>query len=103
LQNFRSTLDQKPAVKRVIDFYWTLDQASFRLVRTGGETLRVELGNSMPFFERYRITVDGEEAESGASPFIWRLEPGENRLEVAPVDEFGKVGQPSSVTVRLAE
>jgi len=84
------------------DFYWTLDQASLRLVQAGEGTLCVELGQSMPFFKAYRLEVDGSEVADPASPYTWRLKPGLNRLQVAPLDAFGKAGLPSAVTVRYA-
>jgi hypothetical protein len=99
-------------VTRKRDFYWTLDQASLRLIRTGADEVTVELGNSMPFFAHYRVETSrpaaaGQpeqrptESRPQAGPFIWKLEPGANRLVVHPVDEFGKEGTPSTVTVRL--
>jgi hypothetical protein len=99
-------------VTRKRDFYWTLDQASLRLIRTGADEVTVELGNSMPFFAHYRVETSrpaaaGQpeqrptESRPQAGPFIWKLEPGDNRLVVHPVDEFGKEGAPSTVTVRL--
>ncbi|MFO7899006.1 MAG: hypothetical protein R6V58_08095 [Planctomycetota bacterium] len=85
------------------DFYWTLDQASFHLVRTGPKTITVELGQSIPFFKEYKLTVNGAETKTAKSTYRWTLEPGENTLAVAPVDEFGKVGLKSSVTLKLAK
>jgi hypothetical protein len=89
---------------RMRDFYWTLDQASLRLETdpSGPGTLRVEFGNSMPFFARYRVTVDGADAARPANPWRWTLKPGVNRLSVAPVDELGQEGTASSVAVRYA-
>lgn len=87
---------------RMRDFYWTLDQASVNLVRTNGDTLRVELGQSMPFFKAYALKVDGVEVKDVKSPFEWKLKAGANKLEVAPVDEFGKTGLASTVTLELA-
>jgi hypothetical protein len=84
---------------RLRDFYWTLDQAGLNLVQAEEGTLRVELGHSMPFFKAYRISVDGAEARAATRLFIWRLKPGLHKLEVAPVDEFGKVGLASAVTL----
>jgi transglutaminase superfamily protein len=85
------------------DFYWTLDQASFNLVRVGSKTITVELGQTMPFFKRYKLTVNGKETTTAKSAYRWRLQPGENTLVAAPVDEFGKVGLSSSVTLKLAQ
>ncbi|HOX06866.1 MAG TPA: hypothetical protein PK280_10725 [Planctomycetota bacterium] len=88
---------------RMRDFYWTLDQAGMKLTRTGEDAVSVELGNSMPFFKKYAVKVDGKEVADVKSPFAWQLKAGENKLEVAPVDEFGKAGLVSSVTVKLGK
>ncbi len=82
------------------DFYWTLNQASLRLVRTGANTIAVELGNNQPFFKQYRIEVDGNVRHQEASRFMWKLKPGENRLVVDCEDEFGRRGSSSEVTLR---
>jgi hypothetical protein len=82
------------------DFYWTLDQAAMNLVKGAEGTLLVEFGQSMPFFRRYRLAVDGVEVKAVANPFPWKLRVGANRLEVAPVDEYGKVGAASAVNVQ---
>lgn len=85
------------------DFYWTLDQASINLVRAGQRTIRVELGQTMPFFKKYQLTVNGRESTTTKSVYRWGLRPGKNTLAVAPVDEFGKVGLASSVTLELPQ
>jgi hypothetical protein len=82
------------------DFYWTLDQASFTMARAGARAVTIPLGNSMPFFKKYKLTVNGKESTTTNSTYRWVLAPGENTLAVAPVDEFGKVGLASSVTVK---
>lgn len=88
---------------RMRDFYWTLDQASVRLtLGTEPDTVLVELGQSMPFFKKYALKVDGEPVQNVTNPFIWKLKKGQNKLDVAPVDEFGAVGLASSVTVSMA-
>jgi len=89
-------------VTRLRDFYWTLDQAGLRLVQAGEGVLRVHLGHTMPFFKAYRIRVDGHAVDGVADSFAWKLEAGVNRLEVAPVDAFGKVRLASRVAVRYA-
>lgn len=87
---------------RTRDFGWTLDQASLRLETDAeeGGRLRVEFGNSMPFFARYNVKVNGEAVPQAANPFTWTLRPGQNRLQVEPVDEFGQSGAGSEITVR---
>ena len=89
---------------RLRDFYWTVDEATLQLRATDDPgVLEVEFGHCMPFFKGYRVAVDGAEAEHGATPFTWRLRPGENRLEVTPVDEFGRTGAASMVVVALGD
>ena len=85
------------------DFYWTLDQAAVKLVQREEGILRVELGHSMPFFAHYRLEVDGAQVKGPRSPFTWVLKAGRNTLEVWPVDQFGKRGLGSSVTVRYTK
>ena len=108
-RNYPSWVDDKTPIRRGAanwftrkrDFYWTLDQASFNLVRAGQRTIRVELGQSMPFFKHYKLTVNGAETTTKKTAYAWRLQPGQNTLAVAPVDELGKVGLASSVTLEL--
>ncbi|MCG3178422.1 MAG: hypothetical protein BIFFINMI_00749 [Phycisphaerae bacterium] len=88
---------------RMRDFYWTLDQASFTLVKGSQGTLNVELGNSMPYFKSYRVTIDGKPVQQSGRTLAWNLHEGQNTLTVLPVDVFGKVGLPSSVTVTYAK
>ncbi len=81
------------------DFNWTVEQASVRLILGDKNTVRVELGNSMPHFQTYRLVVNGDELEQTGSVYEWTLEAGPNKLEVKPVDAFGKVGQGSAVVL----
>ena len=81
------------------DWYWTLNQASMRLVRTADDTVTVELGTSQPFFKRYVATVNGGKPETVTSPYAWKLAPGDNTLVVNCEDDFGKPGLPSKVTL----
>lgn len=90
------------------DFNWTLNQVSLRMTRIGADRIRVELGNSQPFFRQYVATVSGWGRDAKAhqprpqavrSPFVWTIRPGGNRLEVNCVDAFGRQGIPSRVTV----
>jgi hypothetical protein len=56
----------------------------------------------MPFFAAYRVEVDGRTEIRKTPGFDWTLKPGPNRLRVAPVDAFGRVGIASSVTLHYA-
>jgi hypothetical protein len=84
------------------DFYWTLDQAAMDLVKDAEGTLLVEFSQTMPFFQSYRVAVDGVEVQAAANPFRWKLRAGANRLEVAPVNLDGKTGLRSAVEVHYA-
>src|SRR5262249_53097000 len=66
------------------DFYWSPDLASMDLIKQQEGVLRVELGNTMPFFKGYAVKIDGGEKEMAGSMMEWRLRPGRNRLEVTP-------------------
>ncbi len=85
---------------RMRDFYWTLDQAGVKLTRKGANALSVELGNSMPFFKEYEVLIDGKKVDA-AGGLEWKLNAGENKLEVTPVDEFGRKGLTSSLTLKI--
>ena len=84
------------------DFYWTLDQAGVKLTAAGKGELAVELGNSMPFFKKYEASVDGKSVDA-AGKIVWKLKKGENKLEVTPVDEFGRKGLTSSITLEFGD
>jgi hypothetical protein len=84
------------------DFYWTLDQATLDFVKGKEGTLLVEFGQSMPFFQRYRVEVDGTEMKDAANPFPWKLKVGANRIEVTPVDRYGRAGRKSTAEVNYA-
>lgn len=83
------------------DLWWTLNQASFRLVRSGERTLLVECGSSKPFFRRYFARIAGGEWKPVEAQFTWNLAPGENRLEVVSEDQNGKRGTISSAVIML--
>lgn len=85
------------------DFYWTVDEASFVFVQDAKEgTLNVELGHCMPFFAKYEIKIDGQTVtpQLQNSIFKWELKKGNNRIEITPIDEFGKRGRCSSAIIQ---
>jgi hypothetical protein len=83
------------------DLWWTLNQASFRLVRTGEKTILVECGNSQPFFRRYLARIGDTVWKPVDARFTWDLVPGDNRIEVVPEDDSGRRGIVSSTVARL--
>ncbi len=85
------------------DLWWTLNQASFRLVRAADAALAVECGNSQPFFKRYLARIDGGGWKPVEAAFVWTLKPGANRLEVTCEDDFGHRGLVSAAVVQYAK
>ncbi len=83
------------------DFYWTLNQAAFRVIRSGEKTLDLELGNSQPFFDHYAVEINGKNERVTANRYEWKLSPGNNTLSVTPVDKWGHSGLPSRMAVTL--
>jgi len=84
------------------DLWWTLNQATFRLTRSGASALTVACGNSQPFFKRYLARRDGGAWEPVDATFTWTLKSGENRLEVVPEDALGRRGIASVAVVRYS-
>jgi hypothetical protein len=83
------------------DLWWTLNQASLRLTHAGGGTLRVEFGNSQPFFRRYLVRLENGPWSPAGAQFVWELKAGRNRLEVVPENESGRKGLASMVEVEF--
>lgn len=74
------------------DFYWTLNQASFRATRTTENTLQIELGNTQPFFSHYRITLNNTSFDHLERTYELTLRKGENTFSVSPIDKWNKEG-----------
>ena len=82
------------------DLYWTLNQASMRLAKTEKQgVLEVDLGHSLPFFEKFVVTVDGKEVPGVGGCYSWQLKPGKNTLRVLPLDRYGRKGKASFVAL----
>jgi hypothetical protein len=84
---------------RVRDFWYTLNQAEISAKRSADNTLSLEFGNSQPFFKQYMVSVDGGAFSAAASPYAWTLHSGNNRLVVAPDDNWATRGLPSEIQV----
>jgi hypothetical protein len=61
------------------------------------------LCQSKRFFKEYQLTADGVEVKRPTNPFPWRLNEGENKLEVVPVNQFGKVVLASMVVIECGK
>ncbi len=75
------------------NWQWTLNQAHYVLeaTPTPGE-LRVHLDTETPGFEGFLADVDGGGRQAVPAVFIWKLKPGENRLEVLPRNKAAREG-----------
>lgn len=83
------------------DIYWTLNQAELH-VRASGSGVEVSAATVTPNFARTEARFDEGDWHTVGSTFPWTLHPGENRLEVRPVNAFGRAGVTSSLTLEVA-
>ena len=102
------------------DLYWTVNRARIHLRQTDAQPeqtdverepsgvgrhqtksglLRVDLETETPNLARYEVRLNNGGWEPRPQSFAWSLRPGENRFEVRTVNEFGRAGAASSVTV----
>ena len=82
------------------DLYWTVNRAKIHLqqaVEPG--RLRVLLDTETPNLKGFEVREGDGPWEMKGQAFEWALEPGRKRLEVRPVNAFGRKGSVSSVEV----
>jgi hypothetical protein len=82
-----------------VDPYFPIHQAAIRLVPER-DRLRVVLRTLTPNFRTFQARIDGGDWQSVGESFPWSLRPGDNRLEVRAVNQFGIEGPISTVEVR---
>jgi transglutaminase-like putative cysteine protease len=101
------TDDEAPALllysqrcRRKGDWEWTLNQARILLTATdrAGE-LRVQLDTETPGFDTYLDDIDGKGWQKVVPKFVWKLQPGKNRLQVRPRNTAGCEGIVSKVVI----
>ncbi len=90
--------------REVVKIYPELNRVHFDLSAEGefgavSNVLTLRLSHSSPWFARYRVTVDGQPDEQREHVFRWKLKPGENLLELRAIDQQGRAGPPSRLTV----
>jgi hypothetical protein len=85
---------------RVRDYWYTLNQASMKVRRSGETAAVVEFGNSQPFFNHYTVSVDQGAGATASSPYTWTLHGGTNVLKVTPVNNYSESGLPSTITIQ---
>ena len=84
---------------RVEDLYWSVGQVRIHLQSAGSEAVLVQLETAMPNASQYQVRVDGGEWQEREERFEWALNPGENQLEVRPVNTVGRTGMASRLVV----
>ncbi|MCZ6636219.1 MAG: hypothetical protein O7G87_22715 [bacterium] len=87
---------------RPADLYWTVNRAKIHLSQ--GETpnrLHVLLDTETPNLKGFEIRVNEKDWTSQNAAFDWTVQKGENRLEVRPVNAFGRKGGISWLEVHV--
>jgi len=64
--------------------------------------LDVTLESQTPWLARYEARIDGKAWQKRPASFRWTLHDGINRLETRPVNQWGRAGSITSVSVRCA-
>jgi transglutaminase-like putative cysteine protease len=82
------------------DLDWTLNQVHFAATVTDrpGE-LAVQMGTVTPYFQTFRVCMDGQGWQDSPRAFTWPLHTGRNRLEMRVRNTAGVEGPPSFLEV----
>jgi hypothetical protein len=84
------------------DLWWSLNQAAIKATRADENIISLEFGNTQPFFKQYLVVIDNNPPVAVLTDsFIWKLNPGENKIKVYPEDSFGKIGIPSFLNLSV--
>jgi len=107
-EEFRVLYPLRPLSRDLRQFSWTLNQAEIYVVKPqepeDARALEVAFRTVTPNFGHFEVVVDGDRpVEQQGSRFKWTLHPGENVLQVRPVNQFGVKGITSSVALHLPE
>jgi hypothetical protein len=73
------------------------------LIARGAREVEVRLAHAMPTFRRYAYRFDARGAWEplAVEPFVWRLAPGENLLEIRAENGAGGAGPAAAYRIRL--
>lgn len=74
------------------DFYWTLNQATFKATRTSENMLEIELSNTQPFFSHYILIENNNSNIINNNIYSLIIIKGENTFSITPVDKWGNKG-----------
>ena len=80
------------------DPYFPIGQASVHLSASSGE-VHVSLRTLTPNFKGYSVRMNGGPWSPSEQDFVWRMQPGQNRLEAKSINRFGVEGPTSSAAI----
>lgn len=84
------------------DLNWSVNRLKIHLQQGDSpDRLQVLLDVEMPNLDRFEFRIDKGEWETCLSAFDWSLTDGENRIDVRPVNAFGRQGASSWVVVTV--
>jgi hypothetical protein len=82
------------------DPYFPLGQSALNLAAEGS-AVRVTLQTMTPNFERFEIRSGEGGWKPAADNFVWKIQPGLNRLEARTVNAFGVTGPVSTAELQM--
>jgi hypothetical protein len=87
--------------RRRSDIEWTLNQVRWAAAPGEAGTIRVTMGTVTPDFDTFLVNTGGGWQASGDT-FDWRLQPGQNRMEMRVRNRAGVLGRVSWIEVAYA-
>jgi len=87
--------------RRRSDIEWTLNQVRWAAAPGEAGTIRVTLGTVTPDFDTFLVDAGGG-WQAWGDTFDWRLQPGQNRMEVRVRNRAGVLGRVSWIEVAYA-
>lgn len=85
-----------------VEIQWQLLETSANSDAYGNRTLIFRLSHCMPWFQHYKVVVNGQESTLTLASFEVELSSGDNQISVTPVSQFGKEGKQSVVRIHVA-
>jgi len=82
------------------DMYWGVNETFIRPEYRENGVVRVELSHTMPYFRRYEVRFNKEAVWiEYTGDFLWKLQPGENNIEVRAVSQYDIRGIVSTLKI----
>jgi hypothetical protein len=89
-------------VRYARDWNFPLNEVEIDLSRPGFAegVLDLEFSTHTPEFDSYLLSLDGGQWKPAGSRLLWELNRGENRLEIAARNKWGRTGPASRIVLR---